>query len=194
MPLEMLKMLIPVVISPLLVLYKYNKTHVMTEKSFIRLVPQLRAVAIRAGISAGVGGDAAEDVAQDTVIRLWQMCDDLERFDSPVALASIVARRLALNALRRSPSVALTDADHLQMAAPPSSQPDAQLQQRDDTEWLDRQLSQLPSTQQQVFYMRQVERRSHREIAQLVGISPASVCTLLARARHAIYEEIDKRR
>ena len=52
----------------------------MTEKSFIRLVPQLRAAAIRAGISAGVGGDAAEDVAQDTVIRLWQMCDDLERY------------------------------------------------------------------------------------------------------------------
>lgn len=187
-------MLIPVAFSPFAVLYRYNENHAMTEKSFIRLVPQLRAVAIRAGISAGACGDAAEDVAQDTVIRLWQMCDDLDRFESPAALASMVARRLALNALRRSPSVTLTEADHRQMAAPASSQPDSQLQQREDTEWLDRQFSRLPSTQQQVFYMRQVERRSHREIAQLVGISTASVSTLLARARHAIYEEIDKRR
>ena len=166
----------------------------MTENQFISLVPRLRQVALTAAVGAGSDADGAEDVAQDTMIRLWQLLAALERVESPEALTATIARRLALNALRRSPSVALTDVDHRQMAAPASSQPDAQLQQRDDTEWLDRQLSLLPSTQQQVFYMRQVERRSHREIAQLVGISPASVCTLLARARHAIYEEIDKRR
>lgn len=42
--------------------------------------------------------------------------------------------------------------------------------------------------------MRQIEHRSHDEIARIVGIAPKSVSTLLARARKAIYEELDKSR
>ena len=112
----------------------------------------------------------------------------MERVESPEALTATIARRLALNACRRQSSrLPLADALR-QLAASVYAQPDVSLQHHENLEWLDSQMRRLPSVQQQVFYMRQVKHRSHYEIA------PKSVSTLLARARKAIYEELDKRR
>ena len=54
-------------------------------------------------------------------------------------------------------------------------------------------LQQLPTTQRTLLYMRQVERKSHEEIATLLGIETTSVSTLLARARRTLLEEIKRR-
>ena len=147
----------------------------MTENQFISLVPRLRQVALTAAVGAGSDADGAEDVAQDTMIRLWQLLAALERVESPEALTATIARRLALNACRRQSSRLPLAASLRQLAASVYAQPDVSLQHH-------------------VFYMRQVEHRSHDEIARIVGIAPKSVSTLLARARKAIYEELDKRR
>ena len=72
----------------------------MTENQFISLVPRLRQVALTAAVGAGSDADGAEDVAQDTMIRLWQLLAALERVESPEALTATIARRLALNACR----------------------------------------------------------------------------------------------
>ncbi len=166
----------------------------MTENQFISLVPRLRQVALTAAVGAGSDADGAEDVAQDTMIRLWQLLAALERVESPEALTATIARRLALNACRRQSSrLPLADALR-QLAASVYAQPDVSLQHHENLEWLDSQMRRLPSVQQQVFYMRQIEHRSHDEIARIVGIAPKSVSTLLARARKAIYEELDKSR
>lgn len=76
----------------------------MTENQFISLVPRLRQVALTAAVGAGSDADGAEDVAQDTMIRLWQLLAALERVESPEALTATIARRLALNACRRQSS------------------------------------------------------------------------------------------
>ena len=64
---------------------------------------------------------------------------------------------------------------------------------KEDDEWLTKRFQQLPTTQRTLLYMRQVERRSHEEIAQLLGIETTSVSTLLARARRTLLEEIKRR-
>ena len=99
----------------------------MTENQFISLVPRLRQVALTAAVGAGSDADGAEDVAQDTMIRLWQLLAALERVESPEALTATIARRLALNAGRRQSSrLPLADAlSHL--AASVYAQPDVSL-------------------------------------------------------------------
>ena len=67
------------------------------------------------------------------------------------------------------------------------------LEEKENEEWLERRLAELPTTQQALLYMRQVERRSHKELSQLLGISDTSVSTLLARARRTLLEEIKQR-
>ena len=105
-----------------------------------------REKALSVSIHYGAGRDEAEDIAQDVMLRLWQMHQELERYQSV-----------------------------------------------ENERWLQSRLDSLPTTQRTLLYMRQVERRSHEEIATLLGIEPTSVSTLLARARRTLLEEIKRR-
>ena len=71
--------------------------------------------------------------------------------------------------------------------------PDAHLEQADNEEWLHRRLASLPSMQYQVLRLRQVEQKSHAEIAAILGTTPHSVATLLSRARQQLLEAIRRR-
>jgi RNA polymerase sigma-70 factor (ECF subfamily) len=74
-----------------------------------------------------------------------------------------------------------------------NTSPHEELESKENDEWLSAKLQQLPTTQRTLLYMRQVERRSHEEIARLLGIEITSVSTLLARARRTLLEEIKRR-
>ena len=58
----------------------------------------------------GAGNDEAEDIAQDVMLRLWQMHDELEQYRSVEALVSLMARHQVRNHQRRKPSEALDEA------------------------------------------------------------------------------------
>ena len=136
----------------------------------------------------GAGKDEAEDIAQDVMLRLWQMHDELERFQSIEAIVTLMAKHLLRNRQRRRPLDTL-DA----VVVSQDTSPHDELEMKENEEWLTAKLHQLPTTQRTLLYMRQVERRSHEEIARLLGIKTASVSTLLARARRTILEEIKRR-
>ena len=137
----------------------------------------------------GAGKDEAEDIAQDVMLRLWQMHDELDQYRSVEALVSLMARHQLRNHQRRKPSEALDEA----MIVSLTTSPQEVLEMKEDDKWLSEKLQQLPTTQRTLLYMRQVERRSHEEIATLLGIETTSVSTLLARARRTLLEEIKRR-
>ena len=136
----------------------------------------------------GADKDEAEDIAQDVMLRLWQMHEELERFQSIEAIVTLMAKHLLRNRQRRRP---LDTLDAVVVSLDTS--PHDELEMKENEEWLTAKLHQLPTTQRTLLYMRQVERRSHEEIARLLGIKTASVSTLLARARRTILEEIKRR-
>ena len=148
-----------------------------------------RKKALGASLSNGAGRDEAEDIAQDVMLRLWQMHDELERYDSVEALAVLMAKHLLRNRQRRRKTETLDETIVVSL----STSPHEQLEMKEDDEWLSRKLQQLPTTQRSLLYMRQVERRSHEEIARLLGIEITSVSTLLSRARRTLLEEIKRR-
>ena len=137
----------------------------------------------------GAGNDEAEDIAQDVMLRLWQMHEELERFRSVEAIVALMAKHLIRNHQRRKPSEVLDEAMIVSM----NTSPHEELEIRENEEWLLSKLQQLPTTQRTLLYMRQVERKSHEEIAILLGIEVTSVSTLLARARRTLLEEIKRR-
>ena len=139
--------------------------------------------------SCGAGRAEAEDIAQDVMLRLWQMHDELDRYEKPEALVALMTRHLLRNHQRRRKQELLNEA----MVVSLSNSPHDLLEMKEDDAWLDKRLRQLPTTQRTLLYMRQVERRSHEEIARLLGIETTSVSTLLARARRTLLEEIRQR-
>ncbi len=119
------------------------------------------------------------------MLRLWQMHDELEQYRSVEAIVSLMARHQLRNHQRRKPSEVLDEALIVSM----NTSPQEELETKENEEWLSVKLQQLPTTQRTLLYMRQVERKSHEEIATLLGIETTSVSTLLARARRTLLDK-----
>lgn len=148
-----------------------------------------REKALEVSLHYGAGKDEAEDIAQDVMLRLWQMHDELDRYEKPEALVALMTRHLLRNHQRRRKPELLDEA----MVISLSNSPHDLLEMKEDDAWLDKRLKQLPTTQRSLLYLREVERRSHEEIARLLGIETTSVSTLLARARRTLLDEIKQR-
>jgi len=161
----------------------------MDRSAFEQQARTWRQKAFQVSMSCGAGRDEAEDIAQDVMLRLWQMHDELERYDSVDALTALMARHLLRNRQRRRQPETLNETIIISL----SNSPHDMLEMKEDEQWLTNRLGQLPTTQRTLLYMRQVERRSHEEIARLLGIEMTSVSTLLARARRTLLEEIKRR-
>ena len=161
----------------------------MDRTAFEHQARSWRKKALSVSISNGAGKDEAEDIAQDVMLRLWQMHDELDRSDSVEALVALMAKHQLRNHQRRKPSETLDEAIVVSL----NTSPHEELESKENDEWLSAKLQQLPTTQRTLLYMRQVERRSHEEIARLLGIEITSVSTLLARARRTLLEEIKRR-
>ena len=161
----------------------------MEKSAFEQKARTWREKALEVSMHYGAGKDEAEDIAQDVMLRLWQMHEELERFRSVEAIVALMAKHLIRNHQRRKPSEVLDDAMIVSM----NTSPHEVLETKENEEWLSAKLQQLPTTQRTLLYMRQVERKSHEEIAILLGIEVTSVSTLLARARRTLLEEIKRR-
>ncbi|MDE7455419.1 MAG: sigma-70 family RNA polymerase sigma factor [Prevotella sp.] len=161
----------------------------MDKSAFEQQARAWRQKALSVSRRCGAGSEEAEDVAQDVLLRLWQMHDELERYPSLEALVALMARHLTRNRQRRRPQDALDEAIVVAL----DTGPHELLEAKENDQWLARRLEQLPTTQRTLLYMRQVEQRSHEDIARLLGIETTSVSTLLARARRTLLEEIKRR-
>lgn len=161
----------------------------MDKSAFEQKARTWREKAVSVSLHYGAGKEEAEDIAQDVMLRLWQMHDELERYQSIEAIVVLMSRNQLRNHQRRKPDEALDEAKLIRI----ETSPQILLEIKEDEAWLERKLQQMPTTQRTLLYMRQVERRSHEEIALLLGIETTSVSTLLARARHTLLEEIKRR-
>ena len=158
----------------------------MTIDAFEHKATRFRGLALQAAAAAGADADTAEDIAQETMLRLWQMRDD-PRLYNPEGYATVIARHLALNQQRHKPSLPLDERQATQLSTP---SPLEIMVQREDEQWLQERIRNLPPTQHAVLHMRQVEHRTSVQIAKILGIKETSVNTLLARARRQLLEEI----
>ena len=158
--------------------------------AFEQQASRLWAIALKASARAGADADAAQDIAQETMIRLWQMRDD-PRLRNPDGYASTIARHLTLNQLRNKQPLTIDERHNASQTAP---SPLDLMIQREEEQWLQQRIRDLPPTQHAILHMRQVENRSNGQIASLLGIKETSVCTLLARARRQLLEEILQQR
>ena len=162
----------------------------MTIDAFENKATRLRQLALQAAAATGADSDTAQDIAQETMLRLWQMRDD-PRLYNPEGYASTIARHLALNQQRRQHPVSL---DEHQVSVQSVPSPLELMLQNENERWLRERIRDLPYTQHAILKLRQVEHRSNDEIAQILGIKPSSVSTLLAKARRQLLEAISQQR
>lgn len=131
---------------------------------------------------AYVGNPAeAEDIVQDTLLKLFAMRHTLNRYRSLDALASTIVKHQAIDLLRhreRHPSTAI---DKISLSS------DEQPNERIDE--LLTALSKLPPKQQLILRMKHIEGMECEDIANLVQMSIDAVYQNLSRARRAILKQ-----
>ena len=124
------------------------------------------------------------------MLKLWGMHEAVECGSRIVAYVGIMAKHCCIDRIRTRRSDVRLD-DTIEVVSN-ESQADM-LEYKELETWLDKRISNLPSTSGIILRMRQIENRELDEIASILGISKASVSTLLSRARRQLLDELKRR-
>jgi RNA polymerase sigma-70 factor (ECF subfamily) len=122
--------------------------------------------------------EMAEDVVQDSFLRLWEVLSSVDGGKVKAFLFTISYRR-ALDVLRREKKYA--EVTSLEMHAGTCPPGDGDLQ-----ELLEAALDRLPPVQRTVLLLRDYEDYSYREIAAITGLTEVQVKVYIFRARGAM--------
>ena len=133
----------------------------------------------------------AEDVVQETMIKVWNRRDTWDSIDSIDAFCMTVCRNMALDRVKAAErrltlqngeqAVAETKADRSYNANPAE-----QAEQRDRVALVRRIIDSLPEKQRCVMQLRDIEGKSYKEIAAVLAISEEQVKVNIFRARQTV--------
>jgi RNA polymerase sigma factor (sigma-70 family) len=166
----------------------------MDRTTFEQTAARLRPLILRIGRDYFGSADDAEDVAQETLLRLWRYCQQLDEGRNIEVLAAKVAKCCCVDMQRKEhmPMVREGDEGPVQMPSLAPS-PHEELEQKEGVAALDEAIGQLKPRERQLFEMRQQEGLSTEEIAQQTGIPKASVQSMVAMARKKVFNEMKRR-
>ena len=166
----------------------------MDKTTFEQTMERLRPLILRIGQDFFGSMDDAEDVAQETLIRLWQYCQRLDEGRNIEALVMRMAKHCCVDMQRRSRIETMREDDDgpvTILSLAPS--PHEELEQKEGVTALNEAISTLKPRERQLFEMRQQEGLSTEEIAEQTGIPRASVQSMISMARKKVFNELKRR-
>ena len=132
---------------------------------------------------------AAEDMVQETFLKLWMQRDKIERVDNPEAYSITVLRRLFYDRMRTG-HLREVDKDVGSLQVTSSQNISRQLETAEEYQRVRQLISHLPEPQGRIMLMRDVEDRSFEEISIETGLTEVNIRSILSRARKKIREQI----
>ncbi len=129
----------------------------------------------------------AQDITQETLIRLWKRSATLQDGAEAEALGMTICHNLALDTLGR----AGRDYEQLDnqtdtIVSDHGASPHDDLTRQEQRQQLRRQIDLLPTRQRTVLQLRDIEGYSYKEIAETLNINEEQVKVTLFRARQAL--------
>lgn len=136
----------------------------------------------------------AEDVVQDTMIRVWNKREEWTQFGSIEAYCLTVAKNLAIDRSQKkeAQNVELTPEMEEESEA---SGPYDQLINKERMSIIHRLINELPEKQRLIMQLRDIEGENYKEIAKILNLTEEQVKVNLFRARQKVkqrYLEIDE--
>ena len=133
----------------------------------------------------------ASEVAQESFLRAYQ---NLGRYDEkrPFDLWILaIARNLCLDILRRRSRLRTEDVEEMKESLPSGdpSQEDGAIARQERLS-LEAALATLPEEDREVLALYYVQRRTTKEIAQVIGVAPGTIMARLFRAREKLRRQM----
>ena len=135
----------------------------------------------------------AEDVVQETMLKVWKGRSEWDKIDNIEAYCLTVCRNLSLDKMRHMDN----QVQNIEQESEPADQsysanPEEQAVQHDRLQLVRQLISQLPEKQRSCMQLRDVEGKSYRDIATIIGISEEQVKVNIFRARQTIRERFQQ--
>ena len=162
----------------------------MKKVSFRNDVLPLKNELFRLALRITLNRAEAEDVVQETMIKVWNKRDHWDEIDSIEAFCLTICRNISLDKIKKAENQNQSieeghDAPDLSY----TSNPEEQAMQRDRIRLIRHLIDHLPEKQRSCMQLRDFEGKSYKEIAQVLGISEEQVKINIFRARHTIKQK-----
>ena len=132
---------------------------------------------------------AAEDMVQETFLKLWMQRDKMEKVDNPEAYSITVLRRIFYDKMRAG-HLQEVDKDVGSLQVSSSQNISKQLEEADEYQHVRLLITHLPEPQARIMLMRDIEDHSFEEISTETGLTEVNIRSILSRARKKIREQI----
>ena len=165
----------------------------MKEISFRNDVLPLKNELYRLALRITLNREEAEDIVQDTLIKVWNKRDSWPQIDSIEAYSMTVCRNLALDRTRKA-SFQQPSLDTVTTGEPVTHTADPQERaiRRDQIALVRDIINALPEKQRSCIQLRDFEGKSYKEVAQVMQITEEQVKVNIFRARQTIKQKFQK--
>lgn len=146
----------------------------------------------RMGLRITLNVQEAEDLTQDTLLRVWNKRNELDNVASLEAYCLTICRNMALDrlALKENSNLPL---DTEGTDAPDNSRtPEEQLEHDEKLRRVNQLFNALPEKMRTALQLRDIEGKSYQEAAQIMGVTEETFKVTLHRARKAIRNQYEK--
>lgn len=162
----------------------------MKKISFASDVLPMKDILYRLALRITLSREEAEDIVQDTLIKVWNRRDSWDAIESMEAFALTICRNLALDRMRLHDNRNASLDDESQGERPDSaSNPLERTVQREKVAIVKSLVDNLPEKQRSCMQLRDFEGKSYKEIARVLGITEDQVKVNIFRARQTIKQQ-----
>ena len=165
----------------------------MQEISFRNDILPLKDKLFRLALRITFDRAEAEDVVQETLIRVWNKRDEWTKFGSIEAYCLTVAKNLAIDRSERKDAQTVELTPEMEQTSG-ASNPYDHLVDKEQMTLIHRLVNELPDKQRLIMQLRDIEGKSYKEIAVVLHLTEEQVKVNLFRARQKVkqrYLDID---
>ena len=157
----------------------------MTQQEFEHIVPRLRPRLKDIGRQFFGNEEMAEDIAQETLMRLWMLRERIAPQTDIEQLAVRMAKNLCVSEWRKQK---VRQGNSLQEALTDHKDIQRDVELKEEVARLKRAVSQLKPAEQRLFRMRHEAEMDIQQISAVTGIGVRSVSAMLSTAKRKLLE------
>ena len=132
----------------------------------------------------------AEDVVQETMIKVWNKRDHWDEIDSIEAFCLTICRNISLDKIKKAENQNQSIEEGHDAPDPSyTSNPEEQAMLQDRISLIRRLIDTLPEKQRSCMQLRDFEGKSYKEIAKILDVSEEQVKINIFRARQTIKQK-----
>jgi len=163
----------------------------MEKVSFRNDVLPLKNQLFRLALRIALNREEAEDIVQDTMIKVWDKRYEWGSIDSIEAYRLRICRNLSLDRLKKRDNQN-GSLEEEQPRQEPLSTPQDRLVDQDRLRIVKEIVNSLPEKQRTCMQLRDFEGKQYKEIASILGITEEQVKTNIFRARQTVKQRFQK--